>query len=90
MSTALTKRDVLRAIRDGGGLLNRTAYVNGRCYEGRHDWSYKDICRHVRRDLNDMLEGGLIARSDDTLGNYGYEWSLTEKGRAFRDAPDVA
>lgn len=78
------RMDVLKAIKGHGGLLNRTAYIARRVYQdGYMTQSYAKVARAVRRDLNRMFVAGIVERSPDNGDGLGYQWDLTDSGRAW-------
>jgi hypothetical protein len=83
----LTKDIVLAQVLSRGGFNNRTTYIIDRvCHiygiQRRTNSEVKSIAGKVSRVLNTLASDGVLSKSPDVLGYYGYEWTITDLGRS--------
>lgn len=85
-----TKDDVLANINEYPGHMNRSAYLNIRIFQSRkvksrHNTRRVQIVGRIRRLLDNLKSEGLVERRDDNHDGLGFEWNLTELGKAVRE-----
>jgi DNA-binding HxlR family transcriptional regulator len=64
---------VLAAVRDAAGPYS--TYINARL-------GHRYGAQSLRNILNGLVASGLLVRKGEPRGTYGYEWALTDAGRA--------
>lgn len=87
---AFTKDDVLGQINSHPGHMNRSAYLNIRILQShrvksRYNSRRPQMVGRIRRLLDNLVEEGMVERLPDNNDGLGFEWNLTEIGRAVRE-----